>query len=571
MRWEFDDALVAHDVHSPGRQLGPEHDDRSRPDGPPVDAHVRRPGHLHVPVHAPRGHDAARSRSRTRRPARQRARVLQDRRLPPRLDPAGHRGDPAARHGQRLHRRPRPRTPPRSPTRTSRSTTSSSSSRRPATSSTPTSRPRSSATSRAAAATPASTPRPTPSTRGPGTASWSAATSAATRPERPPPTVDIEDGDEPSTTGLPASWTAHGRVVQLPGHHRPGGERQRRRSRTTARAPPRPRARDGRRGDLRRAGRQHGRRRPPGRVVLRVRRRPLLVHGDGPHAGLVRRANFRSHLLGGLRTAAGVDGRLRRAAREPPPTAADFEKVTLDDDTKAPMEIAVADGRPRRSTSSSASGHRRPAIQASAEPWGDRTRVPTVAGTIPVDNVARERPDRHPLAPDFDTSPATSTWPTPRSPDRLDGKDNRVSRFTITRQPARPGSSRSIYEWTAPAPGVLPHRRLAGLRPRRQPLHLHGRQHEPVRPRLQPDRRARRPRSSGTPSARRPTRTTQRQDPAHRPARRRRRRAGRRDDATRSRPATCSAAGTAQTLPEIFAMGFRNPFRITSTRRPAGC
>ena len=38
-------------------------------------------------------------------PLSERPRVLQDRRLPPRLDPAGHRGDPAARRRERLHRR----------------------------------------------------------------------------------------------------------------------------------------------------------------------------------------------------------------------------------------------------------------------------------------------------------------------------------------------------------------------------------------------------------------------------------------------------------------------------------
>ena len=125
-------------------------------------------------------------RRRAGQHARQGARVLEDRGLPPRLDPAGHRGDPGARHRQRLHRRRDRGRGRSSPTPTSRSTTSSSSSPRPATSSTTRSRPRSSTTSRPAAATRASTPPPTPSTRGPGTARCSAATSATTRPERRP-------------------------------------------------------------------------------------------------------------------------------------------------------------------------------------------------------------------------------------------------------------------------------------------------------------------------------------------------------------------------------------------------
>ena len=45
----------------------------------------------------------------------------------------------------------------------------------------------------------------------------------------PDATVEIEDGDEPSTTGLPATWTADGRVVQLPvpGQPRRGRRRHR--------------------------------------------------------------------------------------------------------------------------------------------------------------------------------------------------------------------------------------------------------------------------------------------------------------------------------------------------------
>ena len=55
------------------------------------------------------------------------------------------------------------------------------------------------------------------------------------------PTADvkIEDGDEPSTTGLPATWTRDGRVVQLPAPGDPGDQRRTPRSPTTARAPAR--------------------------------------------------------------------------------------------------------------------------------------------------------------------------------------------------------------------------------------------------------------------------------------------------------------------------------------------
>ena len=120
----------------------------------------------------------------------------EDGRLPPRLDPRGHRGDPGARRGERLRGRRDRGLRRRSRPPTSPSTTPSSSSPRPATSSTTSSRTRSRATCAPAAATSASTPRPTPSTRGRGTARCSAATSATTRPARPP---------RPSTSRTPTS------------------------------------------------------------------------------------------------------------------------------------------------------------------------------------------------------------------------------------------------------------------------------------------------------------------------------------------------------------------------------
>ena len=62
---------------------------------------------------------------------------------------------------------------------------------------------------------------------------------------------------------------------------------------------------------------------------------------------LLASANFRKHILGGLETAArDRRRRLRRPQRQAPPTASDFEKVTLDDNTQNPMELDVAqDGR----------------------------------------------------------------------------------------------------------------------------------------------------------------------------------------------------------------------------------
>ena len=57
-------------------------------------------------------------------------------------------------------------------------------------------------------------------------------------------------------------------------------------------------------------------------------------------------ANFRNHILGGLRTAARAVTADCGAPRQAPPAASDFEVRAIDDDTKSPMELAVAkDGR----------------------------------------------------------------------------------------------------------------------------------------------------------------------------------------------------------------------------------
>ena len=229
VRWSFDGADAAAQRPRDERQLEPAAAvaDRHRPGRGRL--HVHRARRLHVPLRRPRLRHVRHRHRRGpgRRPARERARVLGDGRLPPRLDPRGHRGDPGARGGQRLRRSTPPRTPRSSTAPTSPSTTPSSSSPRPATSSTTSSRPRSRATCAPAAATSASTPRPTPSTRGRGTARCSAATSATTPPAPPPRRSHIEDTDEPSTAGPAGQLGADGRVVQLPILRDP--ERQRRR------------------------------------------------------------------------------------------------------------------------------------------------------------------------------------------------------------------------------------------------------------------------------------------------------------------------------------------------------
>ena len=185
-----------------------------------------------------------------------------------------------------------------------------------------------------------------------------------------------------------------------------------------------------------------------------------------------------------------------------PPVAADFEKVTLDDDTKAPMEIDIADdgrvfyieldGRVRGGQ----------ADQASGEPGLDPARIPVVTTSIHENGLLGIQ-----LAPDFDDDrphlPVVLDAAGPAGPVRM----NRISRFTINadNQIARP--EQVDLHVDPPARGVLPHRRLARLRPRRQPLPLDGRQHEPVRATATTRRTSGRAARTGTPSARRPTRT----------------------------------------------------------------
>ena len=161
-------------------------------------------------------------------------------------------------------------------------------------------------------------------------------------------------------------------------------------------------------------------------------------------------ADFRDHLLGGLQTAAGVDGDCGEP-RSMPPVAEDFEKVTLDDDTKAPMEIAIAeDGRAfyielgQPVTGGQANQARRAMV------WDPDTQSPSLAGTIPVDNSHENGLLGITLAPDFDDQRAHLHVVLDARGQPVQAKVNRISRFTIgpaTTDRAR-GSETPIYEWT---------------------------------------------------------------------------------------------------------------------------
>ena len=263
-------------------------------------------------------------------------------------------------------------------------------------------------------------------------------------------------------------------------------------------------------------------------------------------------APFRAHLLGGLRTAAGTVTADCGAQREAPPTASDFEITTLDDDTESPMELAVAkDGR----------------VLYVERITGEVNLIKAdgsvvTAGTIPVSSVQENGLMGITLDPNFATNNYfyVAYTPLPNT-----STETRVSRFTLTGDTFALSSERVILRFNNQRDGVLPLVRLAGLRPRRQPLHLDRRQHEPVRlRRLRPiDERAGR----AFWDAQRTSANTNsysgkilRIMPLANP--------------------TGPGVGTGytipsgnlfpeaqdtdnKTLPEIFAMGFRNPFRIT--------
>ena len=234
------------------------------------------------------------------------------------------------------------------------------------------------------------------------------------------------------------------------------------------------------------------------------------------------------------------------------PAASDFQKVTLDDNTQNPMELDVAnDGRVFYI-------ERDGRLQI----WKPNTQQTVTAGTVPVTRSQENGLLGLQLAPDFDTSRWVYLFYSQLPDNTLTAGRRRASRSTATRSTSPP-SRRSSPSSTRR--GVLPLLRLAVLRPGRQPLHLDGRQHEPVRlRRLQPDRRALRPHALGRAAHGGQHQRPQRQDPAGQAAR---------------DPTGTPGVGTTYTIPagnlfpeartrhktrpEIFGMGFRNPFRFT--------
>ena len=489
--------------------------------------------------------------------------------VPSRLDPRGHRARSSRSARRTASPSTRPRTRRSSPTPTSPSTTSSSGCPRPATCSTPPSRPRSSATSRPAAATSASTPPPTPSTRGPGTARCSAPTSATTRPARRP---------------------------------------RRSRSRTPT-SPPRPRFRPpGTRADewynfqkptdpvvaTRRASRTTPPRTSDVHVLATLDEstydevdgnatdddHPIswcsnfdggrsLVHRPRPHPGdLLRAATSLKHLLGGLKTAAGAVA--RPPATPPAPTSNDFEQVDARQGRRQDRRADVA-GRAARPP--------RPAHRARRPHLAHRRRRHHhAAATTHVYSHDEDGLQGVAVDPDFATTAGSTS----------------TTRRRSTPRPATPRP-------TAPRPQFAP---WQGLQPA-VPVQAGRRRHARPRERAG-DPAGRRPTaasaatsaatSTSTPHGnlylstgddtnpfasdgyapideradRNPAFDAQRTVGQHqRPARQAAADQGPTPPTarTRSRPATCSRPAPGKTRPEIYAMGFRNPFRMTVDKR----
>ena len=244
------------------------------------------------------------------------------------------------------------------------------------------------------------------------------------------------------------------------------------------------------------------------------------------------------------------------------PVAADFQKVTLDDNTQNPMELDVApdgrvfyierDGRLRI--------------------WKPNTQQTLTAGTMPVTQSQENGLLGLQLAPDF----AFSQWVYLFYSLLPDSTGTQVvARFKMNGDTLDLSSEQRILTFQHQTAQCCHSSGLALLRPRRQPVHLHGRQHEPVRlQRLQPDRRALRPRVLGRAAHLGQHQRPQRQDPADQADGGAARHARASARPTTSPPATSSTRPpTPTTRPGRRSSAWASATRSASpwTRRPAGC
>ena len=250
----------------------------------------------------------------------------------------------------------------------------------------------------------------------------------------PQASVDIEDPDEPSTTGVPARWTRTDEWYNFQNPVNPvvgggGTDYSPRDSDVKVLATV----------DETTYGEDDGNATDDDHPVA------WCSNFDGGRAwytamghtqGSFAEPEFRTHLLGGLRTAAGAEADCgpERDAAPQPPQAADFEKVPLDDDTANPMELDIApDGRVFYI-------ERDGRVQI----WKPNTEQTVTAGTIPVTQSQENGLLGIQLAPDFATT-GNLYLTYSALPDS--SNQNRLSRFTMNGDALSLASEQMIYTW----------------------------------------------------------------------------------------------------------------------------
>ena len=254
-------------------------------------------------------------------------------------------------------------------------------------------------------------------------------------PGTPTASVDIEDGDEPSTEGLPTRWTRTDEWYnyQTKDDPTPGGggtDYSPRQSGVHVLATLDETTLDEQDGNA--TDDDH-----PISWCSEYDGGTSWYTGMGHTQGSFGEDDFLAHVLGGIQTAAGVaENQCSEPSPEPegPPTAADFEKVTLDDDTSNPMELDIApDGRVFY-------------IERDGRVmvWKPSNEQTVQAGSVPVTLSQENGLIGIQLAPDFETSNhlylAYSALPD-------SSNQNRVSRFTVEGDTIVPGSEQIIYTW----------------------------------------------------------------------------------------------------------------------------
>src|ERR671914_20936 len=160
--------------------------------------------------------------------------------------------------------------------------------------------------------------------------------------------------------------------------------------------------------------------------------------GMGHTQGSFSEPDFREHILGGLQTVTGAEASDCGEPRQAAPEAEDFEKVTLDDDTQNPFELDVApDGRVFY-------------IERDGRLFvlDPETGQKTLALQIPVDQAQENGLMGLQLAPDF----ATSQWVylTYSELDNETRQDTQVvARYRMQGNTADPLSRQEIITWVA--------------------------------------------------------------------------------------------------------------------------